>query len=157
MAFGVYQPQQYYPQQQYYQQQYPYYPTAMPDQLAQLRSGAQQPQQTIQPAQGNSGVIWVQGEAGAKSYLVANGSSVLLMDSESKTFYIKSADASGMPSMHIYDYTERVTPTKPVPPVAQADEKQFATREELESITKRLEQLENKKKRGVNADESNGQ
>lgn len=155
MAFGVYQPQQYYPQQQYYQQQYPYYPTAMPDQLSQLRSGAQQ--QPIQQTQGNSGVIWVQGEAGAKSYLVANGSSVLLMDSESKTFYIKSADASGMPSMHVYDYEERVTPTKPVPPVAQADEKQFATREELESISKRLEQLENKKRKVVNPDESNGQ
>ena len=29
----------------------------------------------------NSGIVWVQGEAGAKSYLVGAGNSVMLMDS----------------------------------------------------------------------------
>ena len=83
MAYG-------YPQMPYYNAQQ----TAMPDQLAQLRA-AQQPmmQQPAQPS--SNGLIWVQGEAGAKSYLVANGASVLLMDSEKQTFYIKSADAAG--------------------------------------------------------------
>lgn len=99
MAYGY---PQYYPQIPYYNAQQ----TAMPDQLAQLRA-AQQPmmQQPAQPS--SNGLIWVQGEAGAKSYLVANGSSVLLMDSEKQTFYIKSADAAGMPSMRTFDYTER--------------------------------------------------
>lgn len=158
MAFGVYP--QYYPQQTYIsQQQYPYYSPPMPDQLAQLRGGIQTQSQSMQqpePSQSNSGVIWVQGEAGAKSYLVANGSTVLLMDSETNTFYIKSTDASGMPSMRIFDYTERAT-AKNAPPVTQEVTKQFATREELESISKRLEMLENKKKRSVTVDESVGQ
>lgn len=158
MAFGMYP--QYFPQQTYTpQQQYPYYSPPMPDQLAQLRAGMQSPAQQMpqqEQAQNSSGVIWVQGEAGAKSYLVANGANVLLMDSESNTFYLKSADASGMPSMRIFDYTERVN-TKNSPPVTQTNVKQFATKEELESIAKRLEMLENKKKRGVTADESNGQ
>jgi hypothetical protein len=49
----------------------------------------------------------VQGESGAKSYLVAPNCTVQLWDSESQTIYIKSADASGMPSIKILDYTIR--------------------------------------------------
>lgn len=54
-------------------------------------------------------IKWVQGEAGAKSYLVAPNTTVQLWDSESQTIYLKSADASGMPSMKILDYTVRGT------------------------------------------------
>ena len=65
---------------------------------------------TIPQQQGNTGNInWVQGEAGAKSFLVAPGQSVLLMDSESNVFYIKSSDASGMPMpLRTFDYKERI-------------------------------------------------
>ena len=59
----------------------------------------QQPQQT--------GIIWVQGEAAAKSYLVGPNSTVQLWDSEAQTIYLKSADASGMPSIKVLDYTIR--------------------------------------------------
>ena len=62
----------------------------------------QPPQQT--PTQS---LIWVQGEAGAKSYLIAPNSTVTLWDSESQTIYIKSADATGMPSIRTLDYTIR--------------------------------------------------
>lgn len=64
----------------------------------------------IQPqyqAQQNGGLIWVQGESAAKSYLIAPNTSVALWDSESSVIYIKSADASGMPSMKVLDYTIR--------------------------------------------------
>ena len=44
-------------------------------------------------------IIWVQGEASAKSYLVAPNQTVQLWDSESQTIYIKSADGAGRPSM----------------------------------------------------------
>ena len=53
------------------------------------------------------GIIWVQGEAGAKSYLVAPNTTVQLWDSENYVIYLKSADASGMPSMKIIDYKIR--------------------------------------------------
>lgn len=76
----------------------PYYPSYQQMSQAQM-SGAAQPQQ--------SGIIWVQGEAGAKSYLVAPNNTVQLWDSERQTIYLKSADASGMPSMRILDYTIR--------------------------------------------------
>ena len=75
------------------------------------------PQSNVSPMMNNlpqapqnnasNGIIWVQGEAGAKSYLVAPNNTVQLWDSESQTIYLKSADASGMPSMKVLDYKIR--------------------------------------------------
>ena len=70
-------------------------------------------QQSYMPGQSplmnpSSGIIWVQGEVGARAYPVGAGNSVLLMDSEDKYFYIKSADMSGMPKLHKYYYSEVV-------------------------------------------------
>lgn len=122
-----------------------YYTQAVPDQLTQLRlqQGQQlqpmqaQPQMnSMQQPQGESGgIIWVQGEAGAKAYLVAPGCTVQLWDSENQTIYLKSADMSGMPSMRVLDYTERGASSvqrKEEPP--QPDMTQYITRDELESI-----------------------
>ena len=63
--------------------------------------------QPQQPQQNSGGLIWVQGEAAAKSYLIAPNTSIALWDSESSVIYIKSADSSGMPSMKVLDYTIR--------------------------------------------------
>ena len=97
------------------------------------------PQPVTQPMaqQGNNGLIWVQGEAGAKSYLVAPGNTVMLMDSEGERFYLKSADASGMPMpLRIFEYKERTeTPSKATsaPVMAQnVNFDNFVTREEFE-------------------------
>lgn len=62
-------------------------------QLEQLRA-AQAYQQAAQSQQG-AGIQWVQGEAGAKAFIVAPGASVLLMDSEGQSFYIKAGDGGG--------------------------------------------------------------
>ena len=103
-----------------YSYQYPYYGTQPPmaDNLAQLRMNANQMQNAVtqppmpqQPMQQQSSqIIWVSGEAGAKSYLVAPGNTVMLLDAENSVFYLKSADASGMPlPLRIFDYKERTT------------------------------------------------
>ena len=107
-----------------YGYQYPYYGTQppMPDNLTQLRMNTNQMQNAVvqpsmpsqpiqvQPAQQSSQIIWVSGEAGAKSYLVAPGNTVMLLDAENSVFYLKSADASGMPlPLRIFDYKERST------------------------------------------------
>ena len=77
----------------YYPYQNQYY-----TQLAQSYTPMQAPQQNVAPVQqNNNGIIWIQGENAAKSYLVAPNTTVLLMDSESQRFYLKSYDASGMP------------------------------------------------------------
>lgn len=66
------------------------------------------PQTVPQSApQNNSGLIWVQGEAAAKSYLVAPNATVVLFDTEGDKFYMKSADSSGMPlPLRTFAYTE---------------------------------------------------
>ena len=103
-----------------YGYQYPYYGSQppIPDNLAQLRMNANQMQNAVvQPSmpsqpmqQQSSQIIWVSGEAGAKSYLVAPGNTVMLLDAENSVFYLKSADASGMPlPLRIFDYKERTT------------------------------------------------
>ena len=102
---------------------------------AQNRQYPQQYQQPIsQPQQSGNGLIWVQGEAGAKSYLVAPGNTVMLMDSESERFYIKSADASGMPlPLRVFAYQELTQQGVQAPAVAeQPNLNNFITREEFE-------------------------
>lgn len=101
----------------------------------------QQPQQA-QVTQQNSGIIWVQGEAGAKSYLVAPNSTVQLWDSEKQTIYLKSADASGMPSMKILDYTIRDIAQSNAPVGASTPDSNYATKADLKTLYSRLEELE---------------
>lgn len=62
-----------------YPNAYPYQPPM--DRLQQLQAPYQMPQQTQVPQvpQTNQGILWVQGEAGAKSYLVAPSTSILLI------------------------------------------------------------------------------
>ena len=89
----------------------------------------QQPTQNTQ----QNGIIWVQGEAAAKSYLVAPGQTVQLWDSEEKVIYLKSADASGMPSMKILDYTIRGE--------AEVKPTEYATKEDLAVLSERIEKM----------------
>ena len=66
--------------------------------------------------QGQQSLVWVQGEAGAKSYLVAPGANVVLMDSEGDRFYLKQADANGMPlPLRTFEYKEIVANAPQVP------------------------------------------
>lgn len=106
----------------------PYYPTQNPMQV------------NAQPTQ-NNGIIWVQGEAGAKSYMVAPNTTVQLWDSESQTIYLKSADASGMPSMRIIDYTIRDSTPK-APNFGQQND--FVTRSELQDVLNQINALKAK-------------
>lgn len=89
---------------------YPTQPYQYQDQLSQLRNA---PMYQMPPRQDNNGLNWVQGEAGAKSWFVAPGATVLLMDSEAMRFYMKSADPNGVPTMRTFEYTEvGVKPTQ---------------------------------------------
>lgn len=88
------------------------------------------------PQNQQNNLIWVQGEAGAKSYHVAPNTTVPLWDSENQTIYLKSADSTGMPSMKILDYQirERDIAQKPlVEPMVD-----YATKEDLEAVKKEI-------------------
>jgi hypothetical protein len=118
---------------------YPFQPIYQPVQA----QAVQNPQQSQQ-----GGIIWVQGEAAAKSYLVAPGSTVPLWDSERQTIYIKSADAAGMPSMKVIDYTIR----EPQAQQAQAAP-DYATREDLDAVRAQLAALQDELKKARETDE----
>ncbi len=94
----------------------------------------------VAPApQSSSGIIWVQGEEGAKAYMVAPGCAVPLWDSENQVIYIKSVDMSGMPSMRIFDYVERTGAKTPA--VSSAPMSNFVTRDEFSALEERFNAL----------------
>lgn len=142
----------------------PYYPQYVPAQQVQPSPVQQTAQQPVSNQQMTSGIIWVQGEAGAKSYLVAPNTTVQLWDSEKQTIYIKSADASGMPSIKTLDYTIREMPQNNVSFGSNSASQAFATKDEVNTLAQQIEALRGdfegftkksagRTKREVNADE----
>ena len=135
----------------YYQN--PYYPQPMPDNLMQMRQ-----QQMMQPAPppvpqnpvATGGVQWVSSEQEARGYLIAPNSAVALWDSTAPTVYLKQADASGKPTLKIYDLVERAetAPNAPQKPGAE-----FVTREEFDRLAALVGEIKGKKKRKVEEDE----
>ena len=103
----------------------------------------QQQTPSVQPSV-QGGINWIQGEQAAKSYLVAPNNSVVLFDSESQSIYIKSADASGMPSMKVLDYTIR-DPNKTPPNTASAgtgdSSTEYATKSEIDGLNSEIKVL----------------
>ncbi len=136
MPYNSYFPVGYQPSQTYYPQYV--YPQVQQTQTVPSVQPTQ-PQQVNQPM--TSGIIWVQGEAGAKSYLVAPNTTVQLWDSERQTIYIKSADASGMPSIKTLDYTIREMPQNNVSMAPNFDSTAFATKDEVNVLAEKIEAL----------------
>jgi len=100
----------------------------------------QMPMQTPQPQPSqNNGLTWVQGEAGAKSYLISPNTTMPLWDSESQTIYLKSADASGMPTMKILDYTIREQNNQPTSALMQSSD--YVTHDELSAFEERITKM----------------
>lgn len=122
-----------------YQPMYQPYQPPMADQLAQLRN-SYQPQAQVPQASQQSPILWVQGEEAAKAYMVAPGATVLLMDSEGQSFYLKSTDPQGMPlPLRIFDYVER-TAQKPLEQ-PQISTGEFVTRREFEALAARVGEI----------------
>lgn len=98
-----------------------------------------QPQTAQAPS---TDILWVQGEAGAKSYLVGAGHAALLMDSEAERFYIKTSDASGVPQpLRTFEYKEitaGATASQVGTAMPQGD---YVTRAEYEALTARVDAL----------------
>lgn len=152
MAYPNYYNGGYYPQ---------YQNGAVPDMLNQYKGQYQQsvpqmqqniPAQPMQmpipptPQKPTNDIIWVQGLEGAKGYLVAPGNTVVLWDTENPVIYVKSADASGIPSMRVLDFTERNTDTPNSPQNAPKTHEctcgdKFATKEQINDLKAKLDDL----------------
>ncbi len=129
----------------------PYYPQPMPDNLMQMRQQQMmQPMQQpmSQPVQQNpiaqGGVQWVSGEQEARGYLIAPNSAVALWDSTAPTVYLKQADASGKPTLKIFDLVERAETPRTAP---QEKGVEFVTRKEFDALAALVGEIKGKKKR----------
>lgn len=77
---------------------------------------------------------WIQGgEETARNWYINPGTTVALWDSDEQVIYLKSADQTGRPTLKILDYTIREE--KPT------DSTNYATRAEVDKLTKELEEL----------------
>lgn len=134
---------------------YPYYGNPymppMQDNLAQLR---QQQMQAIPPMPQNplpqSGVQWVSGEQEARSWMVAPNAAVALWDSTAPTVYLKQADASGKPTLKVYDLVERLAS---VPDTQKAPAAEYVTRKEFDALAALVSEMKGKKRKEEKSDE----
>ena len=91
-------------------------------------------------------IHWVQGEAGAKAVPVQPGQKVLLMDSETNVFYVKSCDVSGMPlPLRIFEYQETTQVASGTDQAAASNT--YVTHEELEQILAELKEKPKKEEK----------
>lgn len=118
MAYNPYFPMNY--QQNYY----PAFPQQTPQNY--------QPQQSYQPQQ--TSIIWVSGEKEAQMYPVAPNNAVTLWSQSEPVVYLKQADATGKPSLRVYDLVERAESANTG--VSSADGKSitYATKDELSAV-----------------------
>ena len=104
----------------------------------QLRQNFQPNMQQVPQQQAAPSIVWVQNEMEAANYLVAPNSAVTLWDSNAPVVYLKQADASGKPSMKIYDLVERSQRPAQAP---QAPAVEYAPLSRLEALEARLNEL----------------
>ena len=97
------------------------------------------PQQTYAPP---TGIIWVSGESEASMYPIAPNNAIALWEKSGKTVYLKSADATGKPTLRIYDLSERTK--MPVDDVSLTDGKlpTYATKDELSAVLTAINECE---------------
>ena len=129
-----------------------YQPQSVPQQY---QMPSPQPQMIPQSQPQSNPMIWVQGETGAKSYLMQPNMTLPLWDSEAQVIYLKSTDASGMPTMKVLDYTirEGVANSKPIPTI-ETQNVDYATHSDLKELEERiLSRIENFKGRRQNGEQ----
>lgn len=97
------------------------------------------------PPQPQSNMIWVQGEGGAKSYLMQPNTTLPLWDSESQTIYLKTTDITGKPTIKVLDYTIRGN--EPTPENIDVYVKKQDFDEFAENVKKQLSKLSPKQRK----------
>ena len=110
----------------------------------------------------NNSIIWVQGEAEAKNYLVAPNTTIPLWDTEEHKIYLKSADSAGMPTIKILEYTIREKNSNPL--IAESEKSasnvEYVKIEEFKKLQEEMESFKaeflektnnNYRKRGKNS------
>lgn len=130
-----------------------YYPTAyqqpmQPITQPQMQNVPQmqsQPQnapiQSYSPVINQNGIIWISGLQEAQMYPIAPNAAVALWQKDGKTIFLKSADATGRPSLKIYDLVERVEETSESAPTETASYAKEEDVGKLASIMKSMSDI----------------
>ena len=120
----------------------------MADNQNQFAQPYQQPIQTnptpmpMQTQPTNDTMLFVLNENEASAYPVAPNNSVVLWDKNNKTFYIKTANAQGIPSMQIYDFKERVQTHENAPKTHECTcGDKYATKEQINDLRGKIDDL----------------
>lgn len=114
----------------------------MPVQQPMQQMPMQTPTPFMQTQPTNDMMLFVLNENEASAYPVAPNNSVVLWDKNNKTFYIKTANAQGIPSMQTYDFTERTEKAQnsPVEHKCTCGDK-FATKEQMAALEGKIDDL----------------
>jgi hypothetical protein len=88
-----------------------------------------------------SGIIWVSGEQEASMYPVGPNNAVALWERSGKAVYMKSADATGKPTMRTYDLVERKIPPSESVFSEAANLPSYATKEALDDVLAEISAL----------------
>ena len=114
----------------YFPATYQQYPIFQQPQMTYNVPQQQQPVQQQNPAN----ILWVRNEQEAAMYPVAPNSAVPLWDSNNPVLYLKQADASGKPTMEIYDLVKRAKTPSEATNSADGKNVDYATKEELAAL-----------------------
>lgn len=88
-----------------------------------------------QPVQTQTnGIIWVSGLQEAQMYPIAPNNAVALWQKDGKTIYLKSADATGRPSLKVYDLSERSETPSEAFSSQESNLSTYATKSELGQV-----------------------
>ena len=109
-------------------------------QLQNMQQPLNQPTQTP-----TNDMIFVLNENEASSFPVAPNNRVVLWDKNQTTFYVKSANAQGIPSMQIFDFSERTqnAPQTPTEHVCKCGN-DFIPKSELNAINGKFDDISGK-------------
>ena len=129
----------------YQRQMQVYYNLIVPQEQPNFQQSQYQQASAMPPAiqPGDTDMIWVLGENEASSYLVAPGRTVTMWDKNRDTIYLKSMSRQGVPSMRIFDYTERMPANAPKTPqnAREIDWAVFAHAGDLKAVQEDLAAL----------------
>ncbi len=82
------------------------------------------------PNANNTNIVWTMGLESAKAYPLLPGKTLMLMDSESPRFYVKTVDANGYATIKAYSFHEEKPNSAPVNTIETS---KFVTQEQLEA------------------------
>lgn len=109
------------------------YPVAYQQPMPQMQpqSQVQQPMQTVQ---NQPSIIWISSENEALSYPVAPNNAITLWSTTEPVVYLKQADATGKPTLKVYDLVERTQTVNTPRPAQDGNTVAYARKDDLEAV-----------------------